>query len=650
MSYSPLPPDLAEPKSATEHTKRANARVRELLPFDDVRSFDNAAKGFIASIEPMTIVRDNGQVAFDLSKVDFLTGDAAETVNPSLWRQAQLNAQHAGLYEVVDGIYQVRSFDIANMTLVRGETGWIVVDPLTSSETSSAALQLANDHLGERPVVAIIHTHSHADHFAGVLGVVDVDDVESGRVQVLAPVDYVNEVLSENVLAGNVMNRRATYMYGNLLPPSPTGFVTAGLGAALSMGSTGFVVPNDIIANTGETRTIDGIEIEFQMTPGTEAPAEMVFYFPQFKALCMSEITSHHLHNVYTPRGAQVRDALAWANQINESINLFGDRLDVQFACHHWPIWGREAAVEFLEKQRDMYKYIHDQTLRLANHGYTAEEIAEQLRLPDSLGLEFSNRDYYGTVHHNARAVYVKYLGYFDGNPAHLFPLPPVEAGKRYVDFMGGADAVVEKARAEFTKGDYRWVVEVLDHVVMTDPEHIAARALQADALEQLGYQPESAPWRNFYLSGALELRQGLPKGSNFRASEGIARGMPLENLFQAMAVRLNGPRADGVVLKINLQFDDVDTPYLLSVDNGVLFAFRDKLSDTPTATLRVSSLDFKRLMLGIADAGELMGDERLTIEGDVGALAELAGLFDTFRRRFPIVTARPESPDENRG
>ncbi len=646
MSYSPLPPELAEPKSATPHTQRANARVRELLPFEDVRSFDNAAKGFIASIEPMTIARDDGRVVFDLSKVGFLTGEAADTVNPSLWRQAQLNAQHTGLYEVVEGLYQVRSFDIANMTLIRGATGWIVIDPLTSAESSSAALQLANEHLGERPVVAVIHTHSHADHFAGVLGVVDADDVESGRVQVLAPEHYVNEALSENVLAGNVMNRRATYMYGNLLPASPTGFVTTGLGAAISMGSTGFVVPNDIVANTGETRTIDGIEIEFQMTPGTEAPAEMVFYFPQFKALCMSEITSHHLHNLYTPRGAQIRDALAWANQINESIELFGDRLEVQFASHHWPIWGRAEAIEFLEKQRDMYKYIHDQTLRLANHGYTKEEIAEQLRLPDSLGLEFSNRDYYGTVHHNARAVYVKYLGYFDGNPAHLYPLPPVEVGRRYVDCMGGADAVVEKAQASFEDGDYRWVVEVLNHVVMTDPEHIAARALQADALEQLGYQSESAPWRNFYLCGALELRQGLPPGSNFQASEGIARGMPLENLFQAMAVRLNGQRADGVVLKINLQFTDLDTPYLLSIDNAVLFAFPGKLSDAPTATLQLSSLDFKRLMLGIADAGDLLGEERMTIDGDIGALAQLAGMFDTFSRRFPIVTPRPVYSD----
>ena len=302
------------------------------------------------------------------------------------------------------------------MTLIKGNTGWIIVDPLTSSETSRAGLKLANEQLGERPVVAVIHTHSHADHFAGVLGVVDQNDVETGKIAVIAPVDYVQECLAENVLAGNAMSRRATYMYGNLLQPSPTSFVTTGLGAALSMGTTGFVIPNDIISKTGETRTIDGIEIVFQMTMGTEAPAEMVFYFPQFKALCMSEITSHHLHNVYTPRGAQVRDALAWAAQINESIELFGADLEVQFASHHWPTWGRDAAVDYMKKQRDLYKYIHDQTLRMANHGYTKEEIAELVSLPDSLGKEFYNRGYYGTVHHNTRAVYVKYLGFFDGN------------------------------------------------------------------------------------------------------------------------------------------------------------------------------------------------------------------------------------------
>ena len=645
MSQKPLSETQRQPKPASEHTERAQTAVRESLPFADRRSFENARRGFIASIDPITIGHDHAKrPAFDLAPLAFLEGEAPPSANPSLWRQAQLNAQHHGLFEVTDGIYQIRSFDIANMTLIRGNIGWIIIDPLTSSETSRAGLALANEHLGERPVVAVIHTHSHADHFAGVLGVVTADQVESGAVQVIAPEHYVNESLSENVLAGNVMNRRATYMYGTLLPPSPTGFLTTGLGAALSMGSTGFVIPNDFVCATGETRNIDGIEFEFQMTPGTEAPAEFVFYLPQFKALCMSEITSHHMHNVYTPRGAQVRDALAWSAQINESMELFGERLEIQFASHHWPIWGREEALAYLKKQRDLYKYIHDQTLRLANHGYTMNEIAEQIRLPDVLGKEFANRGYYGTLHHNARAVYVKYLGYFDGNPAHLYPLPPRETARRYVEFMGGADAVVAKAGESFAVGDYRWVAEVLDHVVMADPSNGDAKALLADTLEQLGYQAESGPWRNFFLSGALELREGLPQtGTRFAASEGMARGMPLQNLFQTMAVRLNGPKADGVELALNLDFTDIGKRYLLCIENAVLHAFPDRNAEAPDATLRLTSLDFKRMMMGLTTGAELIDAGRLEIDGDASALAGLGALFDSFERRFPIVTPRPD-------
>lgn len=643
MTYSALPDDLKQAKPASNTTIRANQAVYTQLDFTDQQSFADASRGFIATLSPMTIPHDRlMRPAYDLEACSFLKDDAPDTVNPSLWRQAQLNAQHHGLFEVVEGIYQIRSFDIANMTLIKGNTGWIIIDPLTSSETSRAGLALANQQLGERPVVAVIHTHSHADHFAGVLGVVEQADVESGKIAVLAPVDYVKESLAENVLAGNAMSRRATYMYGNLLQPSPVGFVTTGLGAALSMGSTGFVIPNDIISKTGETRTIDGIEIVFQMTMGTEAPAEMVFYFPQFKALCMSEITSHHLHNVYTPRGAQVRDALAWSAQINETIDLFGDKLEVQFASHHWPTWGQAAAVKYLKKQRDLYKYIHDQTLRMANHGYTKEEIAELVTLPSSLGKEFYNRDYYGTVHHNTRAVYVKYLGFFDGNPAHLYQLPPVEAGKRYLDFMGGSDAVVARAQDYFARGDYRFVAEVLNHVVMAEPEHLAGRALLADTLEQMGYQSESAPWRNFYLCGALELREGLPRGSRFDATESMAKAMPLANLFQTLAVRLNSQKVDGLVLHINLVFTDAETT-LLTIENSVLHAFPDRSHPQPTATIRVSALDFKRLMLGLTEASTLVSSGALGLDGDLGALAQLGGLFDQFERRYPIMTPRPE-------
>ena len=641
--YQPLPTELTQQKPATAQTKVINQSFRDKLNFDDRRSFENAKRGFIATLDPMLIPHDRGsRNAVNLDSMAFLEKDAPDTANPSLWRQAQLNALHHGLFEVTDGIYQIRSFDIANMTLIRGNNGWIVIDPLTATETSRAGLALANKHFGERPVIAVIITHSHADHFGGVLGVVSQEQAESGEVAVITPEHFVKESLSENVLAGNVMSRRATYMYGNLLSPSETGFVTTGLGASLALGSTGFVIPNDIVKETGETRNIDGVEIEFQMTPGTEAPAEFVFYLPQFKALCMSEITSHNIHNVYTPRGAQVRDALAWSAQINESIELFGDRLELQFASHHWPIWGRDEALEYLRKQRDTYKYIHDQTLRLANHGYVKEEIAEQISLPDSLAKEFYNRDYYGTVHHNSRAVYVKYLGFFNGNPASLYPLPPVTAATKYVDYMGGAGAIVTRAQDCFNDGDYRWVAEVLNHVVMAEPDHFDARALLADSFEQLGYQSESASWRNFYLCGALELRQGLPKGSAFGATASMAESIPMENMFQTMAVRLNGPRAEGLVLNINLQFNDTEET-LLSIENSVLHAFPGKQHDSPSATLKINSMDFKKLMMGLTDAGQLMQDGALEITGDLNTMVTLSELFDQFERRFPIVTPRQD-------
>ena len=641
MPYHPLPKALRAAKPASEHTQNAQANVREQLNFADRQSFADARRGFIATLEPLTLHRDNGQVSYDLARMSFLDDDAPDTVNPSLWRQAQLNAKHHGLYEVCDGLYQVRSFDIANMTLIRGNSGWIVIDPLTSSESSAAALQLANQHLGERPVVAVIHTHSHADHFAGVLGVLNPADAASGKVAVIAPKDFVKESLNENVLAGNAMARRSTYMYGNLLPPSPTGYVTTGLGAALSMGTTGFIVPNDFVYETGETRSIDGIEFEFQMTMGTEAPSEFVFYLPQFKALCMSEITSHHLHNVYTPRGAQVRDALAWAAQINESVELFGDRLEIQFACHHWPIWGRAAAIEYLQSQRDLYKYIHDQTLRLANKGYNKEEIAERITLPKSLSEKFYNRDYYGTVHHNSRAVYVKYLGFFDGNPANLYPLPPTEQAVRYLDFMGGADAVVDKAKKYYTAGDYRWVAEVLNHVVMADPEHIPGRALLADTYEQLGYQCESAPWRNFYLCGALELREGLPETRNYAASPGMAAGIPIENIFQVMAVRLLPEHAADQDLRLLLHFSDLENDYLLQIKNSVLHYFVAKSGVGSDAQLSLTSAHFKQMIMGQVGAAELIEQQHLTVDGDVNALLQLGSLFDQFPRRYPLVTPR---------
>lgn len=629
-----------ESKPATRHTIAQNKGVLASLPFEDRRMFDQASRGFIATLEPLTLKNELSQrITYDLSGMSFLREDAPETVNPSLWRQAQLNTLHNGLYEVVDGIYQVRSFDLGHMTLVRSDNGWIVIDPLTSSESARAAVELAGKHLGKRPVKAVIFTHSHADHYAGVLGVVSRDDVLEGRVRIIAPENFTEAALSENVLAGNVMRRRATYMYGTLLSHSPRGFVTNGLGPQISMGATGFIEPTDIVRKTGETRNVDGIEIAFQMTPETEAVAEFIFYFPKFRALCTSEITSHHLHNIYTLRGAQLRNALSWSNQINEAIDRFGRICEVQFASHHWPTWGSENVVGYLEKQRDLYKFIHDQTLRLANHGFTMEEIAEQIKLPQSLSQEFSCRDYYGTIRHNSKAVYVWYLGFFNGNPAGLNPLPQVEAANRYVQYMGGAEAVLKKALESYGQGDYRWVAEVVNHVVMAAPDNESARGLLADTLEQLAYQAESGPWRNFYLTGSLELRQGLRKKAPDKPNENIIQGMPLDSFCQMMAIRLNAVKLGEAVYAFNIFFTDLKSALLMSVQNGVLNFFPEKKTTFPTGGLRLKCNDFKRMMAGITDPTELIENGALAFTGDFERFRELLGCFDKFNMRFPIIT-----------
>ena len=647
-----LPPELQR-KPATGITRRANEAVRDELDFGDRRDFELARRGFLATLDPMTIQRErDGKTVFDLSRFDFLAGDCPPEVNPSLWRQGQLNAQHHGLFEVVDGIYQARGFDLANMTLIRGDSGWIVIDPLTAAETSCAALDLANETLDERPVKAVIHTHSHADHFGGIYGVTTPEAIAQGDVVVLAPRDFLEEALSENVLAGNVMNRRATFMFGNLLPDATDGFVGNGLGPALAMGSTGIAAPTDTIWETGETRTLDGVDFEFVWTPGTEAPTEMIFFLPQFKALCMAEIASHHLHNVYTPRGALTRDALEWSRQLQEAMDLFGDRLEVQFGCHHWPIWGREEANEFLSLQRDLYKFIHDQTLRLANHGHTPEEIAERIELPEEIGRPWCNRDYYGTVRHNARAVYNRYLGYFDGHPSNLDPLPQKDAAERYVAAIGGIERVVELGREAYEQGDYRWVAELVRHAVFADGEHLGARALLADAFEQLGYRAESGPWRNFYLTGAQELRRGTPRGGVVKVSSNVARGMPMSDLCDAMAVRLNPEKARGVELDLVFEVTDAEgvtrCTHRLQVARCVLHARLDTdplaAADDATVSARVRCGEFalKRMLMGLASVPQLLEEgESIEVGGDPAALAQFAGLFDGFVRSFPILFAR---------
>ncbi|WP_430420379.1 alkyl/aryl-sulfatase [Phenylobacterium sp.] len=552
-------------KDATSATRAAQAAVAASLPAEDGHDFALARRGFLGSIQDADVPGAWSQRPFA-----FLEGERPDTINPSLWRQARLNALH-GLFEVTPGVYQVRGFDISNITFIQGREGWIVIDPLTSAQPAAAALELVRRLKGNRPVTAVIYTHSHVDHYGGIMGVLSPDDIARG-VPIVAPEGFLQAAVAENVLAGNVMSRRATYMYGGLLPKDPRGHVDSGLGKGTSTGKVALVAPNVSVTHTGQTLTLDGVEVVFQVTPDTEAPAEMNFHFPQFGALCMAENCTCHLHNLYTPRGAQVRDAKAWAFYIDEALEMFANKAGVMFASHHWPRWGEGPIRAFLAKQRDLYKYIHDQTLRMANHGMNGPEIAEVLKLPPTLEAEWHTRSYYGTLSHNAKAVYQKYLGWFDGNPANLNKHPPEAAGRRYVEAMGGPERILAEGRRAFDAGDYRWTAEIVGHLVFADPANTDARALQADALEQMGYQAESGPWRDFYLTGAQELRKPRPKSDTPRqASAGQLRTLPADNLLDALSVRLNGLAAGAQTIGFTVAFTDTGERFGVRVENAVL-------------------------------------------------------------------------------
>lgn len=533
--------DALQPKTATEYTRRRNSAV--VVDFDDDLDFDAASRGLVAQHETGRIEK-NGHAVWDVAHHDFMRTDdpVPDTVNPSLWRQGELNALH-GLFEVADGVWQARGYDLSNITFLAGSQGWVIIDPLTVEETARACLELANQHLGERPVTAVIYTHSHIDHFGGMLGVTSREAVDAGDVRVIAPEGFLHEAVGENVIAGPIMTRRSMYQFGPLLPFGPAGHVDAGLGKTTPLGTPGLVAPTEIISETGTELDVDGIRIVFQNTPDAEAPAEMNFFFPDMRLLCMAENCCHTLHNLYPIRGAQVRNPLAWSKYIHEAMRLWGNHTDTMFASHHWPRFGGDDVRRFLTLQRDVYRYLHDQTMRLANHGYTPDEISETLtELPDAFLRDSHVRGYYGTVSHNVRSVYNRYLGWYDGNPANLHPHPPVEAAHRYVEMMGGADSVMRGATAAFDEGDYRWTVELLKHLIFHDPDHTDARRLSADAMEQLGYQAESGTWRNAYLMGAFELRHGtiqLGRGG----PPPMATGMTGEQLVELMGVRFDPTR-----------------------------------------------------------------------------------------------------------
>ncbi|WP_424987884.1 alkyl/aryl-sulfatase [Microbulbifer sp. S227A] len=631
-------PDKYGFSAPTAATIRANADVLNQLPFANQQDFADARRGLIASADKLRIDGPGSGPVWDLTAYDFIQGDAPASVNPSLWRQAKLNNIH-GLFEVTEGIYQLRGFDLANMTLIDGEKGWIVVDPLTSKETAHYAFEFAMQHLQRKPISAVIFTHSHVDHFGGATALVSAEEIASGKVDLIAPEGFMEEATSENSMAGMAMYRRALYMYGKRLPRSERAHVDTGLGKEPALGSSSVLPPNYLVTETPQQHVIDGVPFVFQNAPHSEAPAELTFYLPEHNAWCGAELVSQQMHNVYTLRGAKVRDSLNWSNTIDDVIQRFGNA-EIYFGSHHWPIWGNAQVVDFLKKQRDVYKYIHDQTIRMANAGLTPREIAEQIQLPASLRNNFSTRGYYGTVSHNVKAVYQFYFGWYDGNPANLNPLPPVDSAKKTIEFMGGADAVLSKAQRSFDDGEYRWVAEVLNHLVFAEPDNDDAKALLAKTYDQLGYIAESGPWRDVYLSGAYELRHGGPEhGMDLALAAEQLQYMPLPRFLDTIAVGLDGPKAEGENLTVNFVFPDLNQSYVLQVENAVLHYWQRQPDPNANATLTLTHDLFLRLLTRQASAKEVLFSDELEVTGSKLDLIRFFSLFSMADGKFDIVT-----------
>ena len=629
----------AQPKDAEPATRRANADFVRSLPFGDRADFDDAQRGFIAALPGDIVSADGRRTIWSMKPYAFETGEAPATVNPSLWRQAQLNNFH-GLFKVTERLYQIRGLDDSNMTIVESDNGLIVVDTLSAAESAQAAMELYYQNRARKPVVAVIYTHSHVDHFGGVKGVVSEDDVRAGKVKLFAPDHFMDYAVADNVVAGNAMFHRSLYQFGTILPPGERGQVDAGHGKNIPRGGTlTLIAPTDLIKESYETREIDGIEIEFHLVPGSEAPSEMTLYFPRFKVLNMAEDTNHTMHNLYALRGAEVRDARLWSAYLNEALERYGERTDVLIAQHQWPTWGAERIAAFLKKQRDMYKFIHDQSVRLLNRGYTPGDIAETLKMPASLAADWSARGYYGTLSHNAKAVYQKYLGWYDANPANLSPLPPADQARRTVEYMGGADAVIARAREDFKAGDYRWVASIMNQVVFADPANRQARELGADALEQLGYQAEAATWRNAYLMGAMELRHGVTKLPGIAAfSSDVLKAIPVGVVFDLWAVRLNADRAEGKRIVINWTFSDGGEKVALNLENSALTHLHGKLAADADVGFVLSRATFDSVLLRRTSFPNAIKAGDIKAEGEPGKLGELIAMLDEIPAEFPIV------------
>ena len=585
-------------------TIAANKASIKALDFSDRRDFERAEKGFIATF-------DEGIPAYDSTTYDFVDGDAPDTVNPSLWRQSKLLAKH-GLYKVTDGIYQVRSFDLSNVTFIEGDTGWIVVDPLISKEAAARAKALVDRELGVKPISAVIITHSHIDHYGGIRGLADTYDFE-----IITPKGFVLETVSENILAGNAMSRRASYMFGGLLPRNPEGQVGVGLGQAISNGRPGLLYPTREVMDDFESFEVDGVPMDFMLTLGAEAPSEFMFYMPEQKAFCQAEIINHTLHNLYTPRGAKVRDGKLWSRYIDEAIQKYGDKTEVSFGSHHWPVWGKEDVQELWGGQRDLYRFIHDQTVRLANEGYTLHEIPELLEMPDSIASSFANRGYYGTLSHNSKSQYQLYFGYFDGNPANLNPLPPTQEANKFVDYVGGPQNLLDKAQADYDAGEFRYAATALNHLVFARPENMEARNLLAQVYRQLAYQAESGSWRNFYLTGAQELESGImdvPQPNI--GSPDMIKAVPLSLYFDLLAVRIDGAKAAKKDLEINFEITDTDEKAHLFLSGGALHHRMGTIKDD-ISTLRITRAGLDALNLKQKSVGELMKEGAVEMKGN---------------------------------
>jgi alkyl sulfatase BDS1-like metallo-beta-lactamase superfamily hydrolase len=627
------------PKQASAPVIAQHAATLKALPFSDTRDFDEAARGFLGTVENARIASAQGRVVWSLEPYGFLSeAEAPPTVDPSLWRQSRLNMNH-GLFEVVPGVYQVRGLDIANMTLIEGETGVIVVDTLTSIEGARSAMQLYFQYRGKRPVAAVIFTHTHTDHWGGARGVLDDEALAGGKIPIIAPNLFMEHAVSENIIAGPAMLRRAQYQFGPFLEKGPRGQVDCGLGKSMAAGSVSLLRPTDLIIATGDKRSIDGLEFEFQMAPNSEAPAEMHFFIPRYKLLNLAENCTHNFHNLLPFRGADVRDALAWSKYLGEALQMWGGKADAMCGQHHWPVWGHERIDTMIRQQRDLYKFAHDQTIRLMNHGLTATEIAETIKLPASLDGAWHARGYYGHIRHNVKAIYQKYLGWYDANPVNLDPLPPVDAGKKYVEYMGGAAAILDRAARDFAKGEFRFVAQAVSHLVFADPENQAARALLADTFEQLGYAAESATWRNAYLFGAQELRQGMPKAPpRPPMSRETVAALRTEQLWDVLGVRLNGPKAEGKHIVLNWAFTDTSETFVLTLENCALTYSAGVQAATADASFSLARGLLDEVIAKQTSFPEAVGSGLIKFTGNPMRLGELMALMDEFPRMFEIV------------